>query len=71
MESYFYFLVSGILKRSFSASGGERQSQTRYVHIELLEIFLDCRIELLVAKLKPDRWKLLQTCGNRGYKSPP
>lgn len=41
MWSYFYFLVSGILKRSFSASGGERQSQTRYVNTERLEIFLD------------------------------
>lgn len=41
MLSYFYFLVSVTLKRSFSASGGERQSQKRYVDIELLEIFLD------------------------------
>lgn len=32
--SYFCFLVLGILKRSFSTSGRERHSQTRYVCLE-------------------------------------
>ena len=54
MWSYFYFLVSGTLKRSFSASGGERQSQARYVDTEFLETFFRVCRAVLVAKLIPD-----------------
>lgn len=57
MRLFFFFLnflVPGTLKRSFSASGGERQSQIRYGPIELLRIFFRlCRAVFLVATRLP------------------
>uniref|UniRef100_A0A8C9QKJ9 NIMA related kinase 10 n=1 Tax=Spermophilus dauricus TaxID=99837 RepID=A0A8C9QKJ9_SPEDA len=48
-----------ILKRSFSASGGERQSQMRYVQVELLEVFLNF-IELTSAGIAVSQRKVRQ-----------
>jgi hypothetical protein len=54
---YFYFLVLGILKRSFSASGRERHSQARYVVLRssgLRSVFIVGGTEPLGTKLPHD-----------------